>query len=207
MGRRVVVPKVVLIMVAALVGCAVGVAAAAAEPLAFEGLGLGDFTGAESVAAALRSLDADAAQTKARALRVAVQGPGGRDQQSAPLAAEVRSRLEGVDVAAGMLADPDVVWEGPTRWTGRIGVSSNRPTGRESLELRTVLGRNGEAGLLGLELGPRLERRFEDGMTIFLDGKAEAQAMRSAETGWWTLPTPGGAGGAVGVAARTGLTW
>lgn len=191
----------VLVVSTRLVGAAVG------NQVTFEGLGLGDFTGAESVAAALRRVDATAAQEKARALRVAVQGPGGRDQQPAPLAAEVRSRLEGIDVAAGMLADPDVVWEGPMRWTGRVGVSTDRPTGRESLELRTVLGRNGEAGLLGLELGPRFERRLEDGITVFMDGKAEAQAMRSAETGWWTLPGPGVAGGAVGVAARTGLTW
>lgn len=191
----------VIVVSTRLVGAAFG------EPVAFEGLGLGDFTGAESVAAALRFIDATAAQEKARTLRVAVQGPGARDQQPAPLAAEVRSRLEGIDVAAGMVADPDVVQEGPTRWTGRVAVSTDRPAGRESLELRTVLGRNGEAGLLGLELGPRFERRLEDGITVFVDGKAEAQAMRSAETGWWTLPGPGGAGGAVGVAARTGLTW
>lgn len=201
------VSRVAVIVVALLVWPARFIAAAAGESVTFEGLGLGDFTGAESVAAALRGLEASAAQQSARALRVAVQGPGGRDQQPAPLVAEVRSRLQGIDVAAGMLANQDVVWEGPMRWTGRVGVSSDRPTGSESLELRTVLGRNGEAGLLGLEVGPRLVRRLEDGMTIFLDGKAEAQAMRSAETGWWTLPAPGGAGGAVGVAARTGLTW
>lgn len=204
---RVAVVVIFMIVGAVIVRAAPGPVAVAGEPLAFEGLGLGDFTGSESVAAALRRVDAQAARDKAPALGLAVQGPGGREQLPAPLAAELRSRLEGIDVAAGVLADPDVVREGPMRWTGRLGLSSDHATGRESLEIRTVLGRNGEAGLLGLEVGPRLERRLEDGMTIFLDGKAEAQAMRSAETGWWTLPGIDGTGGAVGVAARTGLAW
>lgn len=181
--------------------------AAAVEPLSFEGFGIGDFTDSASVAAALRDIDMQAATEKAPLLGLAVHGPAGRDQQPLPLAAEVRSRLEGIDVAAGLLADPNVVREGPLRWTGRVGLVFDHAAGRESLEFRTIVGRNGEAGLLGVEVGPRLERRIEDGVTIFLDGKAEAQAMRSPETGWWMLPGSEGSGGVVGVAARTGLTW
>ena len=123
-----------------------------------------------------------------------------------PLNAELRSRIASFDVAAGLVADSKVAAYGPARWTGRVGVASVHAEGRESLELRTIVGNNSEWGLLGVELGPRLERRMRHGATFFIDGQAEAQAMRSTTTGWWSLPgTPGDRSSAVGVMARTGL--
>jgi hypothetical protein len=57
-----------------------------------------------------------------------------------------------------------------------------------------------------VEVGPRVERRLRAGATFFIDGKAEAQAMRSVETGWWSLPGNSTDGSSmVGVMARTGL--
>jgi hypothetical protein len=58
-----------------------------------------------------------------------------------------------------------------------------------------------------LELGPRIERKLRNGTMLFIDGKAQAQARRSADGGTWTLPglTDGQAGGSVGVNASTGL--
>ena len=194
--------------------------AAAAEPEAgvpaesFTGLGIGDFQGAGSIAEALRRADGGrSAEDDGQGLLpgvefrgLAVQGPNGRDLQL-PIAAEVRSRIDRFDVAAGLQAQHETVAEGPSQWVGRIGLSHDRPDGSDRLELRTTVGRRSDGGLLGLEVGPRLERRLRRGTTFFIDGKAQAQAARSPETGWWSLPGTGlDQSGAVGVAAQTGLT-
>lgn len=185
------------------------VAARAAAPVEFEGFGLGEFTGAGSIAAELDRLEAVRERERLAgmpAVAVAMQGPVGPNAPPAPLAAELRSRIDRFDISAGLLADASVVSDGPARWTGRVGVSNDRGTGRESLELRTTLGNNAEWGLIGVEVGPRIERRVGKGVTVFIDGKAEAQATRSAETGWWTLPGSATDGASMlGVTARTGL--
>jgi hypothetical protein len=182
----------------------------AAPPVVFDGFGLENFAGSGSIAAELARIEAAANRESLQRmpeLKVAMQGPVGRDAPPVPLAAELRSRIDRFDISAGMLADASVVAEGPARWTGRVGVANERSHGRESLELRTVVGNNAEWGLVGIELGPRVERRLGKGVTVFIDGKAEAQARRSADTGWWSMPGTATDGASmVGVAARTGLT-
>jgi hypothetical protein len=182
----------------------------AAGLVEFDGFGLGNFDGTGSIAGELERLDAEAERDRVRsmpAVAVAMAGPVGRDAPPVPLTAELRSRIDRFDVAAGLVADTHMVAEGPARWMGRIGMSNERVGGRESLELRTIVGNNAEWGLLGVEVGPRVERRLGRGVTVFIDGKAEAQAMRSAETGWWSLPGTATDGSSmVGVTARTGLT-
>ena len=89
--------------------------------------------------------------------------------------------------------------------TGRIGMKAEHEKGSEGIELRTLVGRRNEAGLLGIEVGPRIERRLRRGMMFFIDGKAEARALRGQDTGWWALPGTSAADGMVGVTARTGL--
>jgi hypothetical protein len=176
----------------------------------FDGFGLGNFEGTGSIAEELERIEAAREREnfgRMPELAVAMQGSVGRDAPPAPMTAELRSRIARFDVSAGMLADSNMVAEGPARWMGRVGVSNDRGDGRESLELRTMVGNNAEWGLVGVELGPRIERRVGKGVTVFLDGKAEAQAMRSAETGWWSMPGTSTDGSSmVGVAARTGLT-
>jgi len=204
MTLRILTPVAVAVLATAATWCA------AAPPIEFEGFGLGDFAGTESVAAELERIEAARERDGLRRmpeLAVAMQGPTGRDAPPVPLSAELRSRIDRFDVSAGLLADSQVVAEGPARWTGRVGVSNERGDGRESLELRTIVGNNAEWGLVGLEVGPRVERRFGRGITVFIDDKAEAQAMRSADTGWWSLPGTATDGSSmVGVTARTGLT-
>jgi hypothetical protein len=188
----------------------VGLSGHAAPPLRFDGFGLAGFQGTGSIAAELERLEMEAERERVRgmpAVAVAMPRPVGRDAPPAPLTAELRSRIDRFDVAAGLQADTHVVEHGPARWMGRIGLSNERAGGRESLELRTIVGNNAEWGLLGVEVGPRVERRLGRGVTLFIDGKAEAQAMRSAETGWWSLPGTATDGASmVGVTARTGLT-
>lgn len=188
-------------------------AGVAAQPpsVAFEGFGLGDFQGAGSIASALRQLDAARLreqEAEQLPLSFNVRGPSGREIQL-PMAAEVRSRVEQFTVAAGVLADQGAGPTGvaaPPKWVGRIGVGDDRADGSETVELRTTIGRRGDAGLFGVELGPRIERRLPRGTTFFIDGKAEAQAVRAAEESLWSLPGGGlDASTRLGITARTGI--
>jgi hypothetical protein len=190
----------------------VGRSASTALPVVFEGLGLEDFNGVSSVASALRGVAAEPEPSESPLgvpMDVLVKGPSGRTTGSDSLAAELKSRIEGVDFTAGMQADPTVIQEGPAKWVGGLGVATDHELGRGVLELKTSLGRNQQAGILGVEVGPRIERRLRGGLLVFLDGKAQAQAQRSADTGTWMLPSLAeqgtGGGGMVGVAASTGL--
>jgi hypothetical protein len=198
----------IMLAVAVFVALAAAVPVRAEQPLVFEGLGLEDFEGGGSIAAELRRLEAEERRAgQAELPRLTVAAPGaGRDVPPLPLTAELKSRIEGFDVAAGLVADSRMVSEGPARWMGKVGVANVSDEGRESLELRTILGNNAEWGLVGVEVGPRIERRLRRGATFFIDGKAEAQARRSTETGLWSMPGASTDGASmVGVAARTGL--
>jgi len=183
--------------------------AEATPPGGFDGFSLGDFDGAGSVAAALRQVDgtgSTAADAPLEFKGIAVQGPGGKTVEPIPLAAEIRSRIERFDVAAGMIADPGLIEAGPTQWTGQIGLAHDGDLGRESFEFRTTLVPGVEQRVIGVAVGPRLERRLGNGMVFFLDGHAEAQVMCPADSGWWTLRgTSTDDLTRLGVTARTGL--
>lgn len=193
---------------AVLLAAAVAVGGGAVPAVEFDGFGLGDLAAGGSIAADLDRLEAQAERERLAGLpAVSVATPGAANAGAAPvpLTAELRSRIDRFDVAAGLVADTQMVEEGPARWMGRVGVSSDRGDARESLEVKTTVGNNAEWGLVGVEVGPRLERRLRKGVTVFLDGKAEARAMRSPETGMWTLPGAAADGATIGVAASTGL--
>jgi len=180
----------------------------APPPVVFEDLGLAGFSGAGSVAVALRQAAGPSRDDDAPIpLDFAVRGPSGSTTATSPLAAEVRSRIERFDVAAGFRASPEVLRDGPAHWTGRIGLKSEGEHGLASLEVCTTLGRWDTDGRLGVEVGPRIERRLRHGTVFFIDGKAEAQAVRAQDGGWWALPGTSAAEGAgmLGVMARTGL--
>lgn len=178
-------------------------------PVVFEGLGLDGFEGAGSVAAALRQAgteSGESGQPPVAITGISVKGPTGREPLPVPVTAELRSRVDRFDVAAGMLADPTAGATRSARWTGRIGVANDRDDGRESIELRTTLAPGPESSLIGVALGPRVERRFGKGTTFFIDGHAEAQAVRGADAAWWSLPGTSTAElTMLGVTARTGF--
>jgi hypothetical protein len=180
----------------------------APPPVVFDGFGLEGFRGSGSLAAALRGIDAQQADLPLGVpVDVVVKGPSGRDRVADPLAAELKGRLEGIDLVAGLQADSTVVDEGPKKVVGGVRMSRAHGDGREALELKTSLGRQQQAGVLGIEVGPRIERRLPGGLTVFLDGKAQAQARRSIDDGSWAMPgLAGDAGGSLGVAASTGVT-
>lgn len=169
----------------------------------FEGFGLGDFKGPGSIAGAMRRA-VPSADGPTVPLDIIVRGPTGAGGSAERLATELRSRISVLDVSAGVVATPNVIHEGLTRWIGGLKLESDHESGREVIELRTTLTQAQSTGVFGIELGPRIERRLRRGTVLFLDGKAEARALRSAETGSWTLP--GDTSDAmVGVTARTGF--
>jgi len=200
-------PAVGLVTVLAVIMAATPGPALEPPPVVFEGLGACE--GAGCVAEALRGVDttpSEPIQPPVEFKGIAVQGPSGRDLLPVPLSAELRSRIDRFDVAAGMLADPAALAAGTARWTGRIGLAHDRDTGRESLEVRTTLAPGPVSSLIGVALGPRVERRIGKGMTFFIDGQAEAHAVRAADAGWWSLPGSSTADlTMLGVTARTGL--
>jgi len=166
---------------------------------------LHDFEGVASLAAALGKSDLEVAD-EAASFGIMVKGPTAADQEQKPVEAEICRRIEGLDVSAGMTADRSMIREGPAKWVGGIGLSSERSGGREALELRTSLGQNEQWGTIGLEVGPRIERRLPGGMLLFLDGKAEAAAGISQSYGGQALPGQSADGlGLTGITGRTGL--
>ena len=177
-------------------------------PIIFEGLGLGNFDGSGSVASALREAGdgTDGGQSMLEFKGIEVRGPSGANAAPAPMAAEVRSRIDWIDVAAGVTADPERLREGPSRWTGRIGLSNDRESGSDSLELRTMVLPSETASMIGVTVGPKIERKIGRGLTVFLDGQAEAQAYRPADAGWFSLPgVADGSLATLGLTARTGI--
>ncbi|MFM8892411.1 MAG: hypothetical protein ACKOTB_12455 [Planctomycetia bacterium] len=190
---------------------AADVDASVSAPVVFDGFGLDAEDHWDAIAAQAVHGIADAPPSPAFGLPldIRVRGPTGRSPSSDRLAAELRSSLEGIDLTAGLHADPTVADDGPARWVGGVGMSSAHDRGREAIEFKTSLGRGRQAGVIGVEVGPRIERRLPHGRVFFLDGKAEAQARRPADGGGWMLPrlaeqVPSDAG-TVGVAASTGL--
>ncbi len=156
-----------LIVVACGLVIGVGAPCLAIEPppVIFEGLGLGDFAGDGSVAAALRKVDTTpvvAAETPLVFEGINVSGPSGVTAVPTPLAAEFRSRIKRIEVAAGVLADPAAIQSGPSQWTGRIGLARDGASGRESLEVRTLLAPGLEQSLVGVAVGPRIESWFAE---------------------------------------------
>ena len=169
-----------------------------------EGIGLADFQGAGSVASALQASDlgTPAAGTP---LRLLVKGPSAPDQAANPVQAEVKGRIEGIDLSAGLLADRKVIEAGPQKFVGGMAMAHDHTGGRESLELRTSIAQSPTAAKIALELGPRIERRLPGGMTLFFDGKAEAQSAPQGST-WQPLAGPAFDGiGLIGLTGRTGL--
>jgi hypothetical protein len=204
------VPRIAITLLAVAFAAVVRPARADAPPslppVVFDGFGLGDLSAAASVGRALRAAEATATASAAP-LDVVVRGPGGGVTGPLPLAAEVRGRIEGIAVAAGLQGDATALVERQPQWIGRIGVGSTRPDGAESLEFRTRLESRAQTDRLGVEIGPRIERRLPRGARFFIDGAATAEAVRGEQAGTWAMPGTSTAdtAAAVGVSARTGI--
>lgn len=187
------------------------------SPIPFEGLGLEGFDGVGSIASELRGAKERSIDAEAWALGMAVTGPGRTSRGSGwklaadqapppPLKALLKSRVQGIDVTAGLDANPDTIQSGPAKWVGGVKVATEGSLGRAELAVNTSVRYSEASRLIGLELGPRYERSLPGGLTFFLDGKAEAETARSAETRIWTPSASNFDGfGSLGVVGRTGI--
>ena len=180
---------------------------AQAAPAAEPDFQLHDFDGVASLAASLRKSDFEV-NDEAERLGIVVKGPTTPEQAQQPVLAQIKSRIEGIDVTAGMQADRSMIREGPAQWVGGLGMATEHELGRHALEVRTSLGQNDQWGVIGLEVGPRLERRLPGGILFVIDGKAEARTL-PAEPGFGGQSLPGQANdsglGLIGLTGRTGL--
>ncbi len=173
---------------------------------AFEGFGLLGFRGAGSAAAALRASDLRQPASP-DPFRVVVRGPAAPDQAANPLEAQIKSRVEGIDLTAGMLADSRVVESGrPAKLLGGMAMAHDHARGREAIELKTAIAQTPSAARLSVELGPRIERRLPGGLTLFIDASAQAQSAPPRAIDWQPLAGPALDGvGLVGLTGRTGI--
>ena len=187
-----------------LVGLLAFAALAPAEELDFR---LHDFDGVASLAASLRKSDFEVNDEVER-LGLVVKGPTAPEQAQQPVLAQIKSRIEGIDITAGMQADRSMIREGPAQWIGGLGMAAEHDLGRHSLEVRTSVGQNDQWGVIGLEVGPRLERRLPGGILFIIDGKAEARTL-PADPALGSQSLPGQANdsglGMIGLTGRTGL--
>lgn len=187
-------------------------------PILFEGLGLEGFVGRSSIARALDRSEPDREVPSPLNLDMSVVGPGLRGNSKplkllaevappGPLQAVVKSRVSGLDVSAGVDASAETILTGPARWVGGIGIQESGPMGKSELAVRTSLRYADEERLIRVEVGPRFERSLGGGVTLFLDGKAEAETAASLVEPVATLPGMMGsqALGFVGVTGRTGI--
>jgi|688.fasta_scaffold346062_2 hypothetical protein len=188
------------------------------EPrIPFEGLSLEGFQGVDSIASQLRALDATSVEQEAWALDMAVSGPGrmtrgtgsklaGDATVPVPLNAMVGSTVSGIDVSAGIDADPGTIQSGPAKWIGGVKVATEGSYGRAELAVRTSMRYAEQTRLIGVELGPRFERAFPGGLTFFVDGKAQAETAGSPEQRIWAPAASSFDGlGSLGVVGRTGI--
>ena len=173
-------------------------------PVVFEGFGLEGFSGPGSIAGLMRRTMSSDPQ-EAIPFDVKVRGPSGKSGSTQPLTTELHSRIRDLDISAGVVATPDVVQDGLTRWVGGLRFESEHIDGREIIEFRTSVLSTDVKDVVRIQFGPRIERRLRRGAILFFDGKAEAQAKQSAETGIWSLPGGATRDTMVGVSARTGF--
>lgn len=188
------------------------------EPrIPFEEFSLQGFQGVDSIASQLRAMDAASVAQEAWALDMAVSGPGrttrgtgskltGDATAPVPLKAMVGSTVSGIDVSAGIDADPGTISAGPAKWIGGVKVATEGSLGRAELAVRTSVRYVEQSRLIGVELGPRFERAFPGGLTFFVDGKAEAETAGSATQRAWMPSVSSFDGlGSLGVVGRTGI--
>lgn len=176
------------------------------DPSSFEGFGLEGFQASGSIARALRASDLREPSAP-DPFRVVVRGPAAPDQAANPLEAWIKSRFEGIDLTAGMLADARVVESGrPAKLLGGMAMAHDHARGREAIELKTSIAQSPAAARLSLELGPRIERRLPGGLTLFLDASAQAQSAPPQAVDWQPLAGPALDGvGLIGLTGRTGI--
>lgn len=178
------------------------------KPLAFDGFGFDpDFNG-DCVAKALggvRVQDEEASEEEG-SLEFLVKGPPSSRAGAGVMTAEVGQEIAFLNIAAGVLANRDSLVDGPSGYTSRLSVDFEGESVAGGLDLKTQMRHAKNHSTVGIEFGPRLQRRFGKGVEFFMKGSAEA--VSRYERGGEMTPTGGplqrpeqvGLSGTVGIA-------
>ncbi len=141
--------------------------------LSFEGF---DITpGQKRVAQALGGMRGQGDKEPEEApLEFSVKGPPNSRAGSGVMAAEVGQELAFLNITAGVLADRNSIVDGPSGYTSRLSMDFQNESIVGGLDLKTKMRNTKKHSTVGIEFGPRLARRFRNGVEFFMKGSAEA---------------------------------
>ena len=173
--------------------------------LSFDGFDIA--SGQDRVAQALGGMRRQGEKESEEApLEFSVKGPPNSRAGSGAMAAEVGQELAFFNIAAGVVADRNSIVDGPSGYTSRLSMDFESESLVGGLDLKTKMRNSKKHSTVGIEFGPRLARRFHNGVEFFMKGSAEA--VSRYERGGEIVPTGGplqrteqvGVSGTVGLA-------
>lgn len=159
--------------------------------LAFDGFGFDTDSKDGGVAVALGGLRVHNEQPleEELPLEFLVKGPPSSRAGAGVMTAEVEQEIAFLNIAAGVLADRDSIVDGPSGYTSRLSVDFEGDSVAGGLDLKTQMRYAKNHSTVGIEFGPRLKRRFGNGVEFFMKGSAEA--VSRYERGGEMTPTGG----------------
>jgi hypothetical protein len=86
------------------------------------------------------------------------------------MAAEVGQEIAFFNIAAGVLADRNSIVDGPSGYTSRLSMDFQNESLVGGLDLKTKMRNSKKHSTVGIEFGPRLARRFRNGVEFFHEG-------------------------------------
>jgi hypothetical protein len=145
------------------------------KQLAFDGFGFETDSNDGGVAKALGDLRVqDEEPLEEEPLEFFVKGPPSSRAGAGVMVAEVGQDIAFVNVTAGVLANRNSIVDGPTGYTSSLSLDFENDSMTGGLDLKTQMRHSKNHSTVGIEIGPRLKRRFGNGMEFFIKGSAEA---------------------------------
>ena len=144
--------------------------------LAFDGFGFdSDFNhaGVAKALGGLRVQDEKPSEEEG-SLEFFVKGPPSSRAGAGVMMAEVGHEMAFLNIAAGVLANRHSLVDGPSGYTSRLSVDFEGDSVAGGLDLKTQMRHAKNHSTVGIEFGPRLQRRFGKGVEFFMKGSAEA---------------------------------
>ncbi len=173
--------------------------------LSFDGFDIA--SGQDRVAHALGEMRSQGEkESEETPLEFSVKGPPNSRAGSGAMAAEVGQELAFFNIAAGVVADRNSIVDGPSGYTSRLSMDFESESLVGGLDLKTKMRNSKKHSTVGIEFGPRLARRFHNGVEFFVKGSAEAVSRyeRSGEIaptgGPLQRPEQVGVSGTIGLA-------
>ena len=173
--------------------------------LAFDGFDIAP--GQKRVAQALGGMGAQGdKEPEEIPLEFSVKGPPNSRAGSGVMAAEVGQEIAFLNIAAGVLADRNSIVDGPSGYTSRLSMDFQNKSLVGGLDLKTKMRNSKKHSTVGIEFGPRLARRFRNGVEFFMKGSAEAVSRYEHDGDMAATGGPLQRPEQVGVSGSVGLT-